>query len=215
MRENRTVLIGRKTAAMLNGDGRVPPNVIEMRSGAFVDPFDLDPELVFIEDVAGQLARISRFTGCSDSYGAEHAMIVEGILEWNRETALTRLHGLLHDAHEAYLGDVPKPLKRKVEYGFYRSACNRAQDRICDALGIPGLIEEDYVAVRRADALSLLIEARRGLPSRGESWRTTTQELIDTADEYAQLIEPMGMDHASLEAKFLTRYAYLRKDANL
>ena len=215
MRENRTVLIGRKTAAILDEDGRVPEHVIEMRSGAFVDPFDLDPELVFVEDIAHNLARIARFTGCSNTYGAEHALIVESILcAWKR-SALERLHGIIHDGHEAYLNDVPRPMKYRPEFAPYRKACDRAQAVICSALGIPVPTTEEAVAVKRADDVSLLVEARRGLPSRGECWGMTTQELVDDADAFALRLRPMGMDHAELEAKILREYAWLREEAGV
>jgi len=213
MRENRNVVVGRKTAAMLDEDGRVPEDVIEMRSGAFVDPFDLDPELVFIEDVAGGLARISRFTGCSDSYGAEHALIVTSILAMQGHPPLTCLHGEMHDAHEAYLNDVPKPIKRRPEYAFYREACARAQDVIYSALGLPSPTGAEHTVVKHADRLSLFIEARRGLPSRGERWKTSTAELLEEADAFSEKIPPMGWDHVTLGSKFLMTYKILRREA--
>ena len=216
MKENRVVLVGRKIAAMLDADGRVPPNVIEVKpSGAFVDPFDLDPDLVFIEDVASSLARIARFTGYSDSYGAEHALIVESILCTKKTSPLVRLHGLLHDAHEAYLGDLPRPLKHRPQYAFFREACDRAQVVIYSALGLPTPTAEEAAEVGRADVVSLLVEARRGLPSRGECWRMTTQELVEEADDFALRLRPMGMDHDALEAKFLREYAWLRREAGV
>lgn len=215
MRENRTILIGRKTAAILNADGRVPQNVIEMKSGVFVDPFDLDPDIVFIDDIAHNLARIARFAGCSDTYGAEHALIVESVLTTQGYQPLTRLHGIMHDAHEAYLGDVPKPLKYKPEFTFFRKASDVAQVVIEGALGIPTPTEDEALIVKHADELSLLIEARRGLPSRGECWRITTQDLVEKADEFALRITPKGTNHASLEAEFLHRYTWLRREVGL
>lgn len=216
MRENRNVLVGLKTTEMLDADGRVPPTHIEVKpSGAFVDPFDLDPDLVFIEDVASSLARIARFTGYSDSYGAEHALIVESILCANDASALVRLHGLLHDAHEAYLGDVPRPLKYRPQFAFYREACDRAQVVIYRALDLPLPTEDAAAAVKRADELSLLVEARRGLPSRGECWRMATQELVEEADDFAMRFRPMGMDHEELEEKFLWEYRNLRREAGV
>lgn len=212
---NRMVVIGQKIAALLDENGRVPGSYIEMHSGAFVDPFHLDPELVFIEDIAFNLARIARFTGCSGTYGAEHVLIVEGLLARWGHGALVRLHGVVHDAHEAYLNDTPKPLKRRPEYAFYNEACNKAQEVILQALGIPAPTSFQESQVKRADAVSLLIEARRGLPSRGECWPMTTRKLIDLADEYALEVGPAGADHEELEALLLHQYHTLMRECSL
>jgi hypothetical protein len=214
-KESRLQLIGRKLAEIVDDEGKVPSNVIELHSGAFVDPFDLDPELVFVEDIAHNLARIARFTGCSNSYDAEHALIVESILTTCRRSALERLHGILHDGHEAYLNDTPKPVKYRPEYAFYREACDRAQAVIYSGLGLPTPTPGEAAVIKHADNISLLVEARRGLPSRGESWKMTTPELVDEACEWELRLAPTGLSHEELEAKFLREYFYLRREAGV
>jgi hypothetical protein len=63
--------------------------------------------------------------------------------------------------------------------------------------------------------MSLLIEARRGLPSRGECWRGVTQDLLDEAESYAVHIDPLGMNHEELEAEFLNTYRMLRREVDV
>jgi hypothetical protein len=75
-------------------------------------PFDPDPEDIRPYDLAVQLSRICRFNGALDPaipgiYSvAQHLCIACD----NAPTEL-KLEALLHDAHEAYVHDIVKPLK--------------------------------------------------------------------------------------------------------
>lgn len=75
-------------------------------------PIDPRPEDVFIEDIAHSLSQQCRYAGhCIQRYSvAEHSV---HIARWLRSTygPMTALYGLLHDATEAYVVDVPRPLK--------------------------------------------------------------------------------------------------------
>lgn len=79
--------------------------------------FDLSApraEDVRIEDIAYSLSRLCRFTGhCNRFYSvAEHSIYVAEIVAENRpEWALA---ALLHDAEEAYIGDISSPLKALI-----------------------------------------------------------------------------------------------------
>jgi 5'-deoxynucleotidase YfbR-like HD superfamily hydrolase len=85
---------------------------VPTRSGKRVDLRNPDPASIDIEDIAVALSRIPRFNGHTRhfySYSvAQHSVIVADMLDWDRET---RLRGLLHDAHEAYIGDIVTPVK--------------------------------------------------------------------------------------------------------
>lgn len=92
---------------------------VQTVNGHAVDLLEPDLSDVTIDEVAHSLARISRFNGhtaCLLPYTvAEHSVHV------SRLTGT--LHGLLHDAHEAFMGDVVSPLKlalRKLDvYGTH------------------------------------------------------------------------------------------------
>lgn len=64
------------------------------------------PERITLEDVAERLAKINRFAGGTHDFFsvAQHSVIVaEALADW----PLAALYGLLHDAHEAWMGDMP------------------------------------------------------------------------------------------------------------
>ena len=66
-----------------------------------------------IEDIAHALAQINRFTGhAARPYSvAEHSLLVCDIVRAKGLNAHAQLLALLHDAHEAYCGDVASPTK--------------------------------------------------------------------------------------------------------
>jgi hypothetical protein len=71
-------------------------------------------DIDFASDIAGPLARTARFGGHvpGGAYSvAQHSVIGARCIirdEWGRDLAL---HFLLHDAHEAYLGDLTRPMQ--------------------------------------------------------------------------------------------------------
>lgn len=76
--------------------------------------FDPRAEDVCIEDIAHALSLLCRYAGhCRSFYSvAEHSLLVESAMKTN--DVRMRLGALLHDAAEAYLVDVPRPLKRHL-----------------------------------------------------------------------------------------------------
>lgn len=70
-------------------------------------------EDIHITDIAGALSKICRFGGHSNIFYsvAEHSIIVAEILESEGANKATVFAGLMHDCSEAYLGDMPRPLR--------------------------------------------------------------------------------------------------------
>lgn len=87
--------------------------VIETASGGQIDLSDPDPAEIKLSDIATGLAHTCRFGGqCQQFYSvADHARFVSAELNGPR----MQLLGLFHDAAEAYLGDVPRPLKTSLD----------------------------------------------------------------------------------------------------
>ena len=97
----------------------VVPGQIMTASGALVAPLHLNPVDILIEDCARSLSNICRYAGQINFFYsvAQHSVIVASLMPEKFQ-----LEALLHDASEAYLGDLPAPLKHLPAYAFYRNA---------------------------------------------------------------------------------------------
>ena len=86
------------------------------RSGLDVDPLALSIDEVLLEDIAHHLAIINRYNGASSKpYSvAQHSVKCAQLAEAAKLGPLVAMGALLHDAQEAYLGDVVKPIKSRV-----------------------------------------------------------------------------------------------------
>lgn len=130
-------------------------------------PLDPRPEEIRIEDIAHALSMQCRFAGhCSQFYSvAEHSVRVAELCP-----SKDQLWALLHDASEAYLVDLPLPIKRHSEIGtHYQEAEERLMRVICERFELP---VEQPESVARADKAMLCVEARELLPvnSWWEKW---------------------------------------------
>ena len=126
-------------------------------------PLEPDPGDVCIEDIAHHLSMICRFGGASWRFYsvAEHSVLV---------SYKAGLNGLLHDAAEAYIGDMIRPLKRSVPvWEWYHPVEDRIMDVIYEALGLetPGAPELNRIHV--ADDRVLATE-RLSLHHPGHRW---------------------------------------------
>lgn len=116
-----------------------------------------DPESILIEDIAHALSNICRYTGHVDKFYsvAEHSVRVSHMVdeEYGRRFAL---EGLLHDAAEAYVTDVNKPLKMLLGEPYKRLE-SIAMGAIAAKFGIPA---EKSEAVAYCDGALYLTERR-------------------------------------------------------
>jgi hypothetical protein len=121
-------------------------------SGIRFWPLHPNPADIRIEDISHALSNQCRFAGHSREFYsvAEHSVRVSHLCA--PEDALW---GLLHDASEAYLSDVPAPLKELPEFEAYRAAERSLQDTIAVRFGLP--IEQPR-SVTEADRAMLGIE---------------------------------------------------------
>jgi hypothetical protein len=116
----------------------------------FLEPFDAD-----IDVIAFALSNINRYTGHVGQYSvAQHCVLVSEQLPDE-----LKLSGLLHDATEAYIGDVSKPLKallpeyRKIEAWYHEQI-----DTLFDVV-------TEHPDIKEADLRMLITEASAfGLP---------------------------------------------------
>jgi uncharacterized protein len=116
-------------------------------SGRRFDPLNPDPTAIDIEDIAHALSNICRFTGHTREFYsvAQHSVIVA----WHVERTLS-LQGLLHDASEAYLCDLARPVKHDPAFENYRRLESRLQGFICERFGLPKVLDRRIDLVDKA-----------------------------------------------------------------
>jgi uncharacterized protein len=129
---------------------------IMTRSGKLIDLLNPKPEDLVLEDIAWALAHTNRFNGhASVAYSvAEHSVRVSHVCDRRDAWA-----GLMHDATEAYLGDVTRPLKQLLP--AYQILEQTWWEAIADVFGLP---RELPASVKRSDDLMLRSEMRAIMP---------------------------------------------------
>src|SRR5215469_7875156 len=121
------------------------------------------PDEIEIKDIAAALAIQCRFNGHIPFLSvAEHSVAVA-----SRLPARLQLAGLLHDAAEAYLSDIPSPIKQYLpDYEKLETIVDKAIDL---KFGIE-LSLEDKVELKKADLEQTYTEAHYLLAGRGQGW---------------------------------------------
>lgn len=180
---------------------RIESDQILTVSGVYVNPLDLRAEQIFIEDVAHALAHQCRFVGHTNKFYsvAEHSVRA---VRWNRKRGASNTElrwTLLHDASEAYLVDLARPMKIDPYFGkAYRGAEGRAMDVICERFGLE---RREPACVKEADLAMLAAERRDLMPAGGE-WT-----ILDGIDVPTERISPWSPRRA--KRLFLQEYARL------
>jgi len=132
-------------------------------------PLDPRASEVDIVDIAHALSNMCRFGGhCEEFYSvAQHSYLVSSICP--PEDALW---GLLHDASEAYLVDIPRPVKAFLrDYKTYERDLERV---IAKRFDLPSEMPE---SVKRADNSLLATEARDLMKSPPFLWERLAEPL--------------------------------------
>lgn len=148
-----------------NGLFVASPTSIKTFTGR-VDPLNPAVDTINIEDIAHALSRQCRYNGHCDGFlsVARHSMWVSERLKAQGQDARMQLSGLLHDAAEAYLGDLVRPIKH-TEFGrTYLEVEAALEEVIAERFSLPFPIP---VEVREADDYVL---TELELPDRRFSW---------------------------------------------
>src|ERR1035437_4145795 len=136
---------------------------IQTYTGKKFHPLAARAEDVDVRDIAHALALKCRFNGhCRYFYSvAEHSVRVSRVLEKLGDKEA--MWGLMHDAGEAYLADLGGPIKRMfhVHDGKKVESFEEAEERLLAVIAAAlGFTAVDYAAVRDADLVLLMTEAR-------------------------------------------------------
>lgn len=127
---------------------------------------------ISIRDIAAHLAKICRFAGATSTFYsvAQHSVLVSQLCADFGPQG--QLYGLLHDAHEAYIGDIPRPMKQAISRMLGHDTlspideiANRLDRAIMTHVGldwpIPAAIRD---GIHHADLRALATEKRDLLP---------------------------------------------------
>jgi uncharacterized protein len=155
-----------------------PGPYLQTVSGRFVNPFDPDPAQLDINDIARALANVCRFGGhCRSFYSvAQHSVIVSELVEERGGDVEDVFAALMHDATEAYLGDMPHPIKHRSPLG---AQFKKAEDQLEQVLNARFNIKAGVKEIKRADR-ALLATERKALS--GENWHWPELDGVEPLD---------------------------------
>lgn len=143
-------------AGLFSGNRFYPFNPIGMKLVSKID----------LEDIAHSLSNICRFNGhCAEFYSvAQHSVHVASLVQDER----LRFPALLHDACEAYTGDIVTPFKRM--FSALRFIEARLEAQVFEHFGVE-VSDEDKALIKQADLVALATEKRDLMPrQRNEQW---------------------------------------------
>ena len=167
------------------------------------DPFHPDPQLIVIEDIAHALAYQNRFGGHGKRFYsiAQHSLLVSALSAFDDE-----LYGLLHDASEAYLGDIPRPLKQTDAFAGYRRAEKHLQGVIMAHFGLPF---HQMDTVKYADQMALKLECHWLMSPMTQDLHEQMELDKETLEDWHEYSLPM--DSREAEEKFLETFVKLMR----
>lgn len=177
--------------------------IMTSRGGVFY-PLAPRPEDVDIVDIAHALAAVNRFNGHTrEPYSvAQHSVLVS--YEFDTDDPNVALLALLHDASEAYLGDIPRPLKHSAVFAGYREAERQLETVLFQVFHIDAYADDAAVMARikMADRRMLRTEQAQLMPAPAPG------EVRDDVEPFSRLvIDPWSARTAELA--FLMRYYVL------
>lgn len=185
-------------------------------SGRMFYPMDPRAEDVDIEDIAHALSFVCRFGGHSQKFYsvAEHSVRVSDAIQQSNGSKADAFFGLLHDAAEAYIGDMIWPLKQSPLVVGYREIERRVEDAI--ALRFALLLEQPPI-VKHFD-LVLLATEKRDLMNRPDRSGGARREQAaaaaklgawhcDVVEALTEKIKPWTSSEAKV--RFLDRFVEL------
>ncbi|MBA5778163.1 hypothetical protein H2509_13620 [Stappia sp. F7233] len=179
-----------------------PPVWKQMASGRMVDLANLKSHDVYFPDIVEALCKIARFDGATPNVVytvAQHCCLAYDAASEER----VKPFALLHDFHEAYIGDITTPTARLLQamhihpgeiVGLIGRVKAHLDTAIFAAAGIPPFIDvaayQDVARQVRAIDDALLATERRDLlaPAQGAGWPEPMQRPLPTR------IRPWGQD---------------------
>jgi 5'-deoxynucleotidase YfbR-like HD superfamily hydrolase len=175
---------------------------IRTYTGRRFDPLNPRVEDVDPADIGHALSNICRYTGHTSTFYsvAQHSVIVSEIVEELGGNPVEQFQGLMHDATEAYMNDISRPLKIQPFMAKYRDYESELEWVIAKRFGLKLLCTE---RVKKADLIALATETR-DLMGDPQDW-----EILYGVRRLPQTITPY--QPAVAKAYFWDRFGQLRR----
>lgn len=170
-------------------------------SGHHFDPLCPDPDLICIEDIAHALSNVCRYGGHADMFYsvAQHSSLMSSYCPHRLARAC-----LLHDAAEAYVGDMVRPIKHGTELGeVFTEIEDYLLHMIFEKFDVP---VNHLPAVEQWDRFMLRWEQRDLRPRTLEAdgyWYTEAEGGVSPAHQL------VGVSPAAAKHDFLRMYSLL------
>lgn len=177
---------------------------IDTRSGISFDFLNATVDDILWIDIAIALGKICRFGGhCIGFYSvAQHSCLVADILPLE-----IKLYGLLHDAHEAYIGDMTKPFKRAIAATASYDCLELEYPIKKDVVIAIGKIENKLISLLGGQRIDELIYEAAGIPSPN----TDIKKAIHEADMIAFITEYRDLMPTEITNPYFNQYKPLEK----
>lgn len=167
---------------------------IMLHSGAELDFLNPSASQFTIEDIAHGLSMLCRYAGqCREFYSvAEHCLLVSDVVPEHAYAAL------MHDAAEAFVGDITRPLKQMLPQ--FKRVEHLVEEAIATRFGVPRPMPGE---VKQADLAVLAAEQEQLMPAGTNDWAAAAG--IKPAPIRVRSLSP----HDAKQA-FLARFAELK-----
>jgi hypothetical protein len=160
-------------------------NWILTHTGKSFHLFEPDADMIDPRDISHSLAHLCRFNGHTREFYsvAQHSCIVADLVPEEHKLA-----ALLHDAPEAYLGDLTRPLKQRMH--AYQTFEYAAWQRICERFDLPLFLP---ACIHQANMIALATERRDLMPTDPAIW-----DCLVGIQPMAEIIRPWPAAEARL-----------------